>query len=372
MKKQTTTAINIALNCLLIVGLLVPQSGFAYRYWQCDGDKITWDSNPDKLRAAEVTFPSGDAYRTALGEVVSQFNLNPSRFDFDLEYDERYVRVGGSQSEVWGTNDADDHAGHDALTWLYMTCREIRVMDIVFNASSPFTSGTDKSIIDRYGGTAISFRAVLMHELGHALGLYHEGREYNLMGQGREHLHVNFGYADAYFGEDASDGAVFLYGTTDSTNEDVGVVHWKFDYEVAWDYGNYSEHTRTDLSSPEYYLTTWIEYGEPVSMVVAGYTLDVEFTLENNGKTRQRSVDVGYYLSTNEWITATSDRRLGGFVADLGRNQVWTTTRSMTIPDDVRSGRYYYLGVVVDENDEITEVDESNNATYIRKIWLIE
>jgi hypothetical protein len=352
----------------MAVGSFWPPTSYAYHYITCNGHARVWESEPDRLRASEVTFPSENPFREALGDVVDLFNTNPGDFRFELSYDERYVREGGSQSEIWGSTDADLHRGYNAMTWVRSTCYGgIKTVDIVFNASTVWAPGTDKEQIQRYGGAAASFRATLMHELGHAMGLVHEGDEYNVMGQAREHLNVNCGAARAYLGEDASDGAYDIYGANASAGEDVGVVHWKWLEEVDFPpYGSYSEHTRTRIYPVSEPVIFWVEDEEPVYLLRNGQTVEVEFTYENNGASRQPYVPVGFYLSTNDCIT-TSDTRVGGFAADLGRRNVWTTAKRITLPDDLEVGRDYYIGAIIDEADALEEVNEQNNATYVAR-----
>lgn len=355
-------------------GFFWPTPANAFEFWHCDGEPWTWRSDPDRLRASEVSFPEGSRYRTALGEVVERFNQNPSNFRFEVEYDERVVRMG-YQSEIWFSSDPEElHGDLDAVTWVDFTCPSINRFDIVFNANVNWTSGTNKSTMTEYGGNAQSFRTALMHELGHAMGLNHEGDEYNIMGNPRTHLHANCGTVLAYLGEDASDGAVHLYGENPSAGEDVAVVHWKWEREVEWEYGAYSEHTRTGIYPPNSdRLNPWriTENGEPTYIVLNGLTLDFEVTFENNGRTTQPIVPVGIYLSRDDCIDPEDDRRLGEFnISNLARNQVYTRKHTITLPNNLERYQYYYIGVVIDPNNALEEFDEMNNATYVSKIWI--
>jgi subtilase family serine protease len=88
-----------------------------------------------------------------------------------------------------------------------------------------------------------------------------------------------------------------------------------------------------------------------------------EFTYENNGASFQSGIDVGYYLSTNNLIT-TVDRRIGGASFSLGRADVYNGFINVAIPNDVNSGQTYWLGVIIDEDDSLSEAEEWNNATY--------
>ncbi len=96
--------------------------------------------------------------------------------------------------------------------------------------------------------------------------------------------------------------------------------------------------------------------------VKSGSTYRFEFTYENNGETTQ-SARAGYYLSTNNFIS-TSDRLLKTAQYTQGRANVFTHSRTITIPTDVITGNTYYLGVIIDDNNIVSEVDSSNNAAY--------
>lgn len=335
---------------------------------------MVWDSNPDKLRAGEISFPEGSDYRTALGRVVDSFNNNPSNYNIELTYDEARVSRMGTQSEIWFSSDFDAHWGYAAMTWIKDNCNHIYAVDIVFNVNEVWSPGIEQDDFDVYGGEKASFRAVLMHEMGHVLGLGHEGNEYNLMGYPREHMHTNCSRAYAYLGEDVADGAVSLYGADASAGEDVSVVHWKFLRTMEFVHDgrqlDFSDHTRTRILPVSSPIIFFGEGGELVYLIRNGDTIDVEFTFENNGANRQENVHVGFYLSDNDCITAWNDRRIGGITVDLERDRVFTTTQQITLPDNLEGSRYYYIGAVIDETRDLAEFNEANNATYVAKFMI--
>ena len=47
----------------------------------------------------------------------------------------------------------------------------------------------------------------------------------------------------------------------------------------------------------------------------------------------------------------------------LGRNSVYTTVHSVTLPSTLTSGEYYWIGAIIDEEDNVSEEVEWNNAT---------
>jgi len=195
--------------------------------------------------------------------------------------------------------------------------------------------------------------------MGHAVPLAHENREYNIMGVDYEHLHVNGNVARAYVGEDAADGVVFLYRVKADT-QDLGVTHWRYNGTS----GQYSDHRRTTIVNVQGgALSSYVDQGERTYVVRQGQTVQAEFSYENNGAAMQADVPVGFYLSTDSTIT-TLDRRIDGTTLTLIRDDVDTRFTTIQIPSDVEPGNYW-LGVVVDERDELREIVESNNATYI-------
>ncbi len=355
---------------ILQVCFFSPTAGFGSVTWECLGKKLKWDSNSVRIRASGVSFPSGSSYRTALGTVISRLNRNPSNFDFYVTYDESKVKRGNGENETWFSSDPGALKGAPAITWWWYDCVdywifggkdvELTEADVIFNVGVTWTSGIDKRAMWNYGGGARPFRTTAMHEFGHALGLAHEADEYNIMGQDWTHIHTNGDNARCYLGEDASDGTVYLYGTNSSAGEDLGVVHWRHTGHS----GEYSTHDRarifnsSNLELPKYFVND-----EPIYFVNNGQTIKVEFSYENNGVNRQNPVGIGFYLSTNDLIT-TWDSRIGGFSADLGRNDVWTVSRTVSLPDTLQSDGVYYVGAIADENDVISEFDEANNASY--------
>ncbi len=342
---------------------------YAFTYWECLDQKLKWDSNTVRVRASGTSFPSGHSFTNALTELINNMNQNPSKFDFNLTYNESSVRRGNGQNEIWFSSDPSALSGAPAITWYWYDCVdywifgtdvEMTEADVVFDVNRTWTSGTLKSAMWEYGGGARPFRTTAIHEFGHALALAHTATRYQIMGQDWTHNHVNGGRAHPYFGEDASNGAVFLYGSDSTPREDLGVVHWRWIGHS----GEYSTHGRTrifDSNGSE--LSKVAGQSEPRYYVDNGQTIQVEFTYENNGS-NTHTVDLQFYLSTNDTIT-TSDHLLRTTGVVLGRNDVWTTTHTVTLPNNLSPNRDYYIGAIVDSSDSVSEVFENNNATYI-------
>ncbi|MGH8510801.1 MAG: CARDB domain-containing protein [Gammaproteobacteria bacterium] len=318
-----------------------------------------WPGNNTTMRASAVSFPAANAYRTALGTVASRWNQNPSNFWFTQTYDDPSVSLGNGQNEVWFSSDANLCSPAVTYSW-WNGSGNLTETDVCFYVSAGYTTSMSKLSILPYGGASRPFETTAMHEYGHALGLGHEADEYNIMGSDWNHLSLNGATARSYSGEDADDGAVNLYGLwSGGTIEDIGVVHMK---RIGAS-GEYSTHGLTKM-----YNNVGVELpfanvdGQRRYNVSKGQVVQVEFTYENNGEAYQ-SPNVGFYISSNSTIS-TSDSQITTFGLGLGRADVFTYKRTVTVPAWLTSGSSYYLGAYADWNNLLTEVTEVNNAAY--------
>jgi hypothetical protein len=351
----------------LAAAALAATPAVAFSYKECLGEKIKFGSSSVTIRPNTVSFPAG-YWENGIRDAVNKFNLNPSNFRYSVSMDSGGVGIGG-ENEIWGSTDAGILQGAPAIAYQRWTCYwlfgdhvHMDSVDVIYDYNSPFqwTADSVKSSLIRYTGSGRSLQTTGAHELGHGLILNHVNTEYNIMGSDFEHIHVNGSTARAYTGEDAADGAVFLYGVR-SGWEDVAVVHWKYSGAS----GEYSDHTKTVIyNSTGGVLPTVTVNGETGYRVNRGQVVQAEFTYENNGATFRSGVQTGYYVSTNDLIT-TLDQRIGGASWNLARDNVFTTTVTLTIPSSLTPNTNYWLGVILDENNAISESVEPNNATYI-------
>ncbi len=107
--------------------------------------------------------------------------------------------------------------------------------------------------------------------------------------------------------------------------------------------------------------------------VAAGESIGsrVGHSVENAGTSSSGAFDVGFYISTNSYITTFDQFLTGGRETvsnvDAGSSQVVTVYGSLTIPSDWPAGESW-IGVIDDEFDTLVECHEFNNATGIRVI----
>ena len=328
----------------------------AFTNYACGASNAKWSSKTRTIYAYNISFPAGSSFRSALVESVNRLNDNAAGFTFNIAYTNIAPSLGNGRSEVWISNISPPGVTN---IWWNGSCN-ITEADIRMDSTVTWTTSTSKTNNSNYGGAGRPFQTTLLHELGHAIGLGHEADEYNIMGQDWDHIHTNGSTSRAYFGEDASDGAVFLYGA--NGDQDLGIVHWKYSGAS----GAYSAHNHTRLLDPATNLElssyTTIN-GERRYDVNRGQSVKVELTFENNGSSYQYQ-DIGYYVSTNSYIS-TYDTLLT--TRNLGQDpsNVYTSSYTVTVPSNLDCSRDYWLGAVIDKNGSLVENNEWNNASYI-------
>lgn len=318
-----------------------------------------WGSNSMQMRAASISSPVGNAFRTALSTVESRVFNNPSECWIDQTFDDASVSFDNGQSEVWFTADSSVSPA-ETFWWYGFWGIDVVEADTVFYNGIAYTTSMNKTSLTSYGGASRPFQTTALHEYGHACGLDHEDDEYNIMGQDWTHILCNGSTCRSYLGEDACDGLVSLYGRASGGSfEDVSATVFRWSGRS----GEYSTHAlgvvRTNAGAVV--ASTAFE-GQRRYNVSRNTTYKFEFTFENSGETTQ-SPHVGFYLSSNSTIS-TGDRLLATRTPTISRDNVYETDQSIIIPNDLVSGTTWYLGVIMDDNGTLSEVDESNNAAY--------
>lgn len=350
---------------LLSLGMVTVSFGYGWDTFL--GNPVTWSGDSANMRTSAVSFPAG-AWRNAIVETMQDWNGGASQFDFSWQHGDTSVGTSNFQNEIWITAaSSGDLSGAPAVCISWHLFGSMMEADVLFadrpSSTTYWSTSHSKNNLLPYGASSRPFQTTALHELGHALGLNHEARWYNIMGQDWDHIHANGSSVHYYAGEDAMSGAIFLYGT--GSGEDLGIVHWRHTGSS----GEYSTHARTRMFTSSggalstFVDTTYNPNGEIGYRVNAGQTVRLELSYENNGATFQSS-SVGFYLSTNDFIS-TGDQLLGTSTFSLGRNTVYTTQSTITIPSGLPSGTIRWVGAVIDRDGSLSEIDESNNATYI-------
>lgn len=357
-------------SILFVMLLAVSVDASAYYYYVCDGNPVEWADDNQTLRAHAGSFPNG-ALQQALQVQIDRFNFNPSKLRLEVVFGDNDVGFDNGQNEIWFTPSQSILTGHPGHTRTRYQCThsksELKEADVLLQGDPDkidWVVSDDRAPLSAYGGTGTALRNAIMHELGHVGGLLHTLETYGVMGDARQHNNTNGSKSRTYLGEDGGNGLVDLYGIASGDIQDLAVSHWKFLSAGDDPIDDYSTHTRTrvyNLAGNVIQNTETVN-GEKRYRVQKGQTIKVEFTYENNGKSTLY-VNVAYYLSGNNTIS-TADLPLGTRVLHLGRNTVYTTTTTVTIPNWIPSG-YYYVGAIIDSNNLIAEKSGANNASYV-------
>tara|TARA_B110000438_G_scaffold302657_1_gene361057 strand:+ start:383 stop:4798 length:4416 start_codon:yes stop_codon:yes gene_type:complete len=138
------------------------------------------------------------------------------------------------------------------------------------------------------------------------------------------------------------------------------------------DYGDYISETDENnniVASSSAQLTV-IDCGpdlEPTSVTgptsgVRGGTAQVSVQIANAGMEDVTNVDYSIYLSSDSSISGGNDVLIGSDVANsIAQSGSWSGNINLGIPSNLGDGCWYW-GIIVDPNDSIAEMDETNNA----------
>jgi len=95
----------------------------------------------------------------------------------------------------------------------------------------------------------------------------------------------------------------------------------------------------------------------------AGDSKSVSIRIENIGDASSGSFRWGLYLSSDQTIT-TSDIHLDDWSkSSISAGSTYSTSKTITIPTTITGG-YYYVGMIVDINNQVSESNENNNDEY--------
>ena len=374
----------------LTVGLLlVGASANAASWLTCDGDsgkKQTWGGNSTTARINSICYSPG--WQSRIEDAIGIVNYNPSPFWINSVVEGGTAGSCNDQNEIYAADISAEGLAQfwTDCYWFFGWEWGLAEVDVILDTKEDdgtpraWTTSSNKSQINRYGGSNLMAESVLVHELGHFLGLMHVNTEYNIMGDSWDHMITQNGKTRSYLGEDASKGTTQLYGTQNSWYRDLSVSHFRY---TGAD-GEYSTHARTRVFKKD--GTKWqkiIPYAstsfggvdnQPVNELVWGVSrgdrLRFEFTVENNGKQTETNVRCGTYISTNDWIS-TSDRQIHTYTWDAiaAQGAAYTFFSEITIPNDLDQNRVYWVGYIVDDNNQIHEKTGKNNAAYI-PVWI--
>lgn len=321
---------------ILAITVAFPGIVNAYSWSTCHG-RIKWNKNWANLYISTTSFPAGSSWDARLQNAMWHWNnVKGSRFNFYVGRDtDGTHRSGNGKNEVYldngltGSTLAVTRVRYHCY-WFFGWHKGIDETDIGFNNNKSWsTSPINYSSL----GSPINFESVALHEQGHALGLDHENRWMATLNANYPNSGPLGHWKEWDPLADDREGARYLY--PDSTTE-TDVAGSAFKWTGSGNSGL--------VSSP--------------SSATRGSSVSIEFTFANQS-TSTKNFNIGFYLSTNDYIS-TGDRLLGTNSAWGSAGYMGTFTRTLTIPSSISPGTYY-LGFIVDYDQNVTEANEGNN-----------
>lgn len=341
---------------ILLVSL-VSQGASAYNYLTCSNGTRTnfYGGNITLNYANNLT----SAQKTAISLGFSRLTAFSKTSITPLDVSDSSFSLGNGQNEIYLSSSI---ATADCSWYFNASTCNVTEADIRFG--SPTWTTTDNSQHFPYKSPGRSMTATAVHEGAHCLGMAHANNRYNMMGTDFNHVTRN-GTA-AYYGpgEDLSAGLIAWRGKKSTTDayRDLGITVFRYDGIS----GEYSSHKFGVLknSSGATLPVVGSYQGQVTYQVVAGATIQMELTLENNGERDLEVPNVGYYLSANSIISSddTLITAVNGY--SLTRDAPLEITVTLTIPVATAPGNYF-LGAYIDHDDLISnETTSANNAAY--------
>ena len=180
---------------ILIIIILIPQQAYAYNLWTsssfwCYGDPINWENDQTFYTRGMGTSSSScnEVGASDLNDVrcaAKSWNDLPLTFDFNIQSTtQNYLTLDNGQNEIIVSDDYE--FPNDVLAYAIpeTSCsisgdETFDEVDIVINPNEILLNGATSQ--HGTGAPGRSFRALLIHELGHALGLAHENENLSIM-----------------------------------------------------------------------------------------------------------------------------------------------------------------------------------------------
>ncbi len=357
---KNATLLALTLTALTLSPL---DEAYAFTWFECNdtGKPMVWSNSTVRLYLSENNFPAGSEANKKAQYAMSAWNrVGGSGVFFRFgRYPLPITVFGNGRNEI-----AYEHKPEEsylAVTHLVGSCsadaNSIDEADVILNSRYTYTTanytGAD------FSPPAASQELVLLHELGHVLGLGHYNTRLatmNTLYPGGGTLGY-FNWAEPH-GDDRRGVRIFYPDATTERNVSASRFQKGKDIEGA-----------TDLNNV---LLTVVPVGSPTLRLRRGERYEIEYTVENLG-TQVEVPKVNFYLSRLPSVSVDSPvvTYLGSSSWIMSAGTTVTAKRSMIVPADQPLGKYY-VGYIVDPDKLIPEINEHDNAlSLLRKVDIL-
>jgi len=359
----------IAAACLIGI-MACGHRAMGYSYYLVGGSPIVWPNGVAARYLSPSTFAPGSAPADVILDAMEQWSTQPAT-QFGYAYallDQDYpIDHFDGFSDTAAVPSSQLDPGVLGVTYLVNDGAEWFDADIVFS-SNPLNIGYNflaappcNVLAYPTAGTGFSFPLVVLHELGHALGLGHDPQGNESPGSAWFVGTMNPRYPSG--GTLGQDHAIELH--TDDRN---GV---RFLYPHSGPSGD----SRVDLALAEFGSGPTVGKALPLSAmpsnVYPGEELVARSFIENLGTTHEFFIAQGFYLSVDDSIEPT-DTPLGTLLWDIAFGDALEFDVATDVPSDIAAGTYWF-GSIIDAHDTVAEADETNNAvTYCDPITVLQ
>ncbi len=309
-----------------------------------------------------TSFPDGSNSTKALISAWSRWNSGAANINISTVGDSGGVAFDDGKNSIWfSTRDTEGFPGVAYVS--YSNRCNIKEADIIFNANGPWTF-FENAQHEPFKERPRNFTGVAVHEFGHALGLEHEDRYYNIMGADSSHLTRGYN-SDTFYGpgEDGNNGLVALYGAA-SGRPDIGLTVMRYEGID----GEYSTHKFGGIRTTSGVLASSCPIdkigGQKCYSVVKGKTYQMEVTVENNGTAgAPSSIPINIYLNSK------IDLSVGSFLVTrkvtVSRDVPYETKLSFTVPATAASKTYFFVSAEYAPPSGYSDRFSKNNAAFI-------
>ena len=334
-------------------------------------DLSYWQNYAAMLQDIEAVV---DEYNSVKGidlelELVDSGILGDTDLEPSDEYNKHSIIIGftsdyatsSSTAPAWMKAAADDDCTFSRVHLYFAkyfnnAAQTVRTWDF----GIPDVHGIDYWEEGKVWGSDLSFRAILLHEMGHALGLRHPTNKYAVMNHGTKTWMTGEDHAHTELLPDDINGLRALYGNTDAGNSDISLSNTTYlpaseyeDDDAAHQEKNCLVSSRADnwtaIGNAGYCatrLTVGSSYQSVGNQICPGEQVQVRYTI-NNKRDEQITTYEQLWFSTDSSLDIFTDRLSSTTrQTNVAANKSKLMSRIFTAPETLAPGEYHVISYV--------------------------